>query len=234
MRQKQKRYVVLLAGGVLLLAAFLSYSALFGDRPVSVRMVSGTEYISGETGQVIVRVSDYRGNPVTGATCNATILYPDKSYFLLDYSLQQSTVSGNYYAQFTTPTVNGIYEETIICSTAGSNPQTSTISSSFHVSVALNFIVELSQQQAIRYNDLVRRLNETQTQLNQTRDTLLQEINETFTYDIAAIIEQSRLNVTGEIRQSQNVLNDSVSGRFDGLYVDMVAFGNSVVSIFGS
>jgi len=58
--------------------------AILGN-PAEIRMVSGTEYISGETGQVITRLSDRFGNPITGATCVATIIYPDKTYFLIDH-----------------------------------------------------------------------------------------------------------------------------------------------------
>jgi hypothetical protein len=237
MKVKKKKVVLLVSIlVVVLLTVTVSIRLIFfGAGDVDIRMVSGTEYISGEYGQVIVRLADYKGEAVTGANCNTTILYPDKSYFMLDQSLQSSTVPGNYYREFLTPTVNGIYEETITCkSDQGGETVTSVVSSSFHVSVALNFIVELSQQQAVRYADLVRMINDTQVNLNDTREQLINEINETFSYDVIQKIEQSESNITKSINDSRQELNQSITSTFDSMQERMVSLGTSIVGIFGT
>lgn len=48
----------------------------------NLKMVSGTEYISGEEGQIIIRLEDEKGKPITNAKCIVSLLYPDKSFFL--------------------------------------------------------------------------------------------------------------------------------------------------------
>src|SRR3989338_3092971 len=106
------RKVALVGGGVFLffLAAFLIRALVSFGSPPFLDMVSGTEYISGEYGQVIARLTDRSDNPIADASCTVTVVYPDKSYFLLDAAMQQSAEPGNYYREFTTPTITEIYE----------------------------------------------------------------------------------------------------------------------------
>lgn len=241
MRMQRRRIVFSVAFVLVAITVAVLWRAYTTDEggPL-LRMVSGTEYISGETGQGIVRLSDFKGSPLEGAVCNATILYPDKSYFMLDLELQPSTVPGNYFRQFTTPTVNGIYEETIMCR-SGQGDAT-TVSSSFHVSVALNFIVELSRLQAERYADLVRRMNETQLNINGSREQIIKEINETVLLDIIGRIDEAQAgiqsNITGSIAasasQATGALNQSIDQRFVSLYSRMAGLGSSLVNLFGS
>ena len=236
MKYKKSRLIVIaLASLSAIVLSFFIYQNVFGSSGADLKMVSGTEYISGEFGQVIIRLSDYKGKAITGALCNVTVLYPDKSYFMLDLPLQPSTEPGNYYREFTTPTINGIYEETIKCSSiVNGKPVATSVSSSFHVSVALNFIVELSRLQAERYSDLVQRLNATQASINLTREEILREINETFSYDIMQRIEQSESSITQRINESKQELNGSVSGMFGSLNSRMASLGTSLLAIFGS
>ncbi len=236
MKYEKRRLIVLaLAFLLIIIPSFFIYRAVFGSAGADLKMISGTEYISGEFGQVIIRLSDHKGNAITTALCNVTILYPDKSYFILDQPLQASSEPGNYYRQFTTPTINGIYEETIKCtSIVNGNPVATSVSSSFHVSVALNFIVEMSRLQAERYYDLVQRLNATQANINLTREEILREINETFSYGIVQRIEQSEGNITQRINESKQELNKSVSGMFGSMNSRMASLGTSILSIFGS
>ncbi len=220
--------VILMAlSASLLLRAFNS-----GTGENTLRMVSGTEYISGEVGQVIVRLSDFKGRPITDGLCNATILYPDKSYFMLDQPLQSSTVSGNYFREFTTPELTGIYEETIVCTPAG-KPGITTVSSSFHVSVALNFIIEMSRLQAERYYDLVRRINATQNNISAATEDILREINETYSYDLLQRIGQAESSINSNINETRTALNSSTSSGFISINNRMVSLGNAILSIFG-
>lgn len=211
-----------------IVAAIGSYFLFFSAQEGDIKMVSGTEYISGEYGQVIVRVADKSGNGIEGANCTASVLYPDKSYFLMDYQMQTSSQPGNYYGQFMTPTINGIYEETITCNyTNRGKADMLKISSSFHVSPALNFIVEMSKTQAERYQDLVERIN-------QTRQDVLKEINESFNKSFDQMLENSTALIRSDINNSRNETIAKVDQKFERIYGDMDKLGQSMHEIFGN
>jgi hypothetical protein len=222
-RYLNKKVAILLSIVILIIpAGIFTYSFLVSGIEPILRFVSGTEYISGETGQVIVRLSDTNGNPINNAMCNVSILYPDKSYFLVDFPLVPSSEPGNYYAQFTTPTLTGIYEETAKCAVISNNKENSlTISSSFHVSVALNFIVEMSALQADRYRDIVARLNQTINEVNTSRSEVLTSINKTFNEQFTVELGKAQTNITSSINNS-----------FTDLYSDMTQLGTSIQNIF--
>jgi len=225
-QKKQIPYIPIIIV-VAVLALFGSYF-FFSSEGGNIKMVSGTEYISGEYGQVIVRVADKNGNGIEGANCTAIVLYPDKSYFLLDYPLQASSQLGNYYAQFMTPTINGIYEETITCNyTSRGRAETLKISSSFHVSPALNFIVEMSKTEAERYRDIMDKIN-------QTRQDVLLEINNTFNKSFDVLIENNTALLRADIAASKNETLEKVDQKFDRIYKDMDKLGTSMHEIFGN
>jgi hypothetical protein len=113
------------------------------DEKVSMGMVSHTEYKSNEVGQIVARIVDYQGNPIV-ATCNATIKYPDKSNFVSTALMTASTVSGDYYYSFTTPSITGIYEYQALCRYGGGNNQRQFATNSFHLSPALNTIGQIN------------------------------------------------------------------------------------------
>ncbi len=207
---------------IALASTFYIYNFYLSGAEPLLGFVSGTEYISGETGQVIVRLGDTDNNPITNAKCNVTILYPDKSYFLLDYPLQPSTEPGNYYTQFTTPTITGVYEETARCSFDLKNKKRELIvSSSFHVSVALNFIVDLSAAEAERYRDLISKLNQTMINVNKTRDLVLESINKTFNEQFIY-----------ELNKTQNNITSTMDNKFLKIYSDFAALGTAMQNIF--
>ncbi len=193
-----------------------------------IRMVSGTEYISGEQGQIITRLSDRFGNPVTGAACNATVIYPDKTYFLVDQPLVPSSIPGNYYTSFTTPSTTGLYEEDIRCTAApfGATQQF-RISSSFHVSLALNIIEQIAQNQTSFQNQLL-------TQFNQTRN----EINDSINLQVAAIrsdlasTNSSLASRIATVDAKVNSTNATLTSRFRKFYADMVNVSINTLAAF--
>lgn len=120
------------------------------DGNAYIDFVSGTEYIANigglDTGQVIVRVVDYKGRPLN-ATCNATILNPDKTYYMTDQLMSPSSIDGNYYTTFSIPSTTGIFEDYVNCSVQlGGRTLHVTKSSSFHVSPILNLFDNISTQ----------------------------------------------------------------------------------------
>jgi hypothetical protein len=228
-RRKLKPQVVV-AGYSFLAVIFIILVVIFssGDGDPDIRMVSGTEYISGEQGQVIIRLADSKGDPIDDADCEVNILYPDKTYFLIDAGLEASSTTGNYYREFTTPAITGIYEETITCTFPGNN-KVVKVSSSFHVSVALNFIIELSQREREHYDELVRMINDTYEQLLQQFNTSaanFEVINDTINAEFSGL----STSIQTEFGRVSGLINDTNQDFYD----DMENFGSALVSIFGN
>ena len=164
-----KKRLFIILGSIIGLAIiiFLIFFISAKTAEPGIKMVSGTEYISGEEGQVIVRLDDSRNVPIDDANCILSLLYPDKSFFLIDIPMNPTTVPGNYYHSFTTPEREGIYEEHIRCTIIrGDNARTLNISYSFHVSTGLNLIREISISQREQYDDLVERVGSLDSNLS--------------------------------------------------------------------
>jgi hypothetical protein len=122
---------------------------------VDMKMISHTEYWSGETGKIAVRLVDNNGNPITVTSCNATIKYPDTTPFVTAATMTSSTITGNHYYDFTVPTTEGVYEYSVTCYWNPNKEQTTA--SSFHVSPALNMqkvINSTLAQQTITLNGI--------------------------------------------------------------------------------
>lgn len=209
-----------------------------------IRMVSGTEYISGEQGQVIVRLEDSRGVPITDANCIMSLLFPDKSFFLIDVPMIPTTIPGNYYHAFITPQTPGIYEEHIRCTVVRNNtPRTLNISYSFHVSPGLNLIVEMSQSQRAQYDDLVAKINALDANVRAQINSVDMRV-----YGIQTYIDNNVMteiyNLNQEVQDFNISLNDSVSGiegrlnatmlnNFNELYSRFRASYDAMANIFG-
>lgn len=104
----------------------------------------GTEYESGEQGKlaiVLIRTNIF-GIPsaVTGATCRATCLYPNGSYFFVNQTAAEQNVSGVYDYDFTVPETEGVYVAGIFCNKSSVNY---FATGSFHVNPALNRITSV-------------------------------------------------------------------------------------------
>lgn len=100
-------------------------------------MLSHSEYWTGEEGQILARLLDYQGTPITDANCTVDVLYPDRSYFLQDAQAIYNVESYSY--NFTTPAIEGVYEYKVNCVYQNGAKERSTMNS-FHVSPALNFL----------------------------------------------------------------------------------------------
>ncbi|MFH1423008.1 MAG: hypothetical protein ABIH42_09895 [Planctomycetota bacterium] len=218
-------------------AAYTMFPDLFTERTPSIAMVSGTEYISGEYGQIIVRANDRYGNPVDYANCNATVLYPDKTYFMLDLPLSSSSIGGNYYRQFLTPPITGIYEETINCELVSNGKTTTmTISSSFHVSLALNIIAEISKNQTLYQMELIERFLTMESDITELRNNV---DNNYFNLSNKVSLLENNISYTlnrnhEDISTSIDSTNATVEKRFSDFYVDMSNLSNAMTGIFGT
>ncbi|MBT4114731.1 hypothetical protein HOD83_01275 [Candidatus Woesearchaeota archaeon] len=198
--QKYKLSLVFLVILVPAAAIGTGYWYFFTDPGLDLHMVSGTEYISNEEGQLIVRMTDYTGEPISDATCYANILFPNKFNFITNQPMTESTESGNYYYLFTTPSTVGIYEYTIKCSYVRNGQLvTSAISHSFHVSPAL---ISMLQQ-----------LNETRVQLEDAKEELL-IVLELVNESLEASVTQ-KIDTEADVRdQKMKDMGDAISEIF--------------------
>lgn len=196
------------------------------------KMVSGTEYISGEQGQVIVRLENSKNQGIDDAICKLSLLYPDKSYFLIDQTMLPTSIPGNYYFSFMTPAREGIYEEQIICSSEKNNFQNRYISSSFHVSTGLNLIVEVSRTQREIYNDLNAKI----TELNKKLENLDSNINQKITtiennnYEI----QQNITDVNNNVNNLNNNIDEKLNNKFENLNTKFKQTAESMANIFSN
>ena len=108
-------------GSVIGVISLLSVMAMYVDGTDFVGentfyIVSNTEYWSGETGQVISRFVNFKGDPIAVTNCTTDILNPDGStFFVTDELMTSSGVTGDYYYQFTVPDTEGIYDYSVTC-----------------------------------------------------------------------------------------------------------------------
>lgn len=140
----KKKFIVLAVVSAVIL--FFSASIVNGQRVVNtpyVEWVSHTEYWSssgvgaGEQAATIVRLTNYRGDPFAVNNCTATIFYPNKTAYVSNALMNQSSIPGNWYRYDSIPDIAGTYEQRVVCSYSGGTTETAQ---SFHVNPALNFI----------------------------------------------------------------------------------------------
>lgn len=220
-RVLERRTLVILVAAALGigLISYMAYNAYISEEGSSeIQFVSGTAYISGESGQVIVRVSDRFTNPILGASCNATILYPDKTFFMVDAPMSPTSISGNYYREFTTPETTGIYEEIVRCEAPiGGTNVTLEISSSFQVSIALNVIVELAKNQTERFDAVMGEIDGLRANVTAVNESLNVRLDQ---------VDERMIGV-------ETTINTTVVDKFDNLYDAWSNVGQAIFGIFG-
>jgi hypothetical protein len=135
--------------GVSIAGAFVATN-VFGVG-ASVVFISGTEYQQGEPAQVIVRVVNAWGLPMTADWCNVTIYYPNKAVFVNNTPMTQGGAPGSWYYSFTTPFDQiGVFEEYVVCKvTLAAGPRLLGAGSSFHVSQTLTMLNETATVRVI-------------------------------------------------------------------------------------
>lgn len=186
----------------------------FQDKLVpKITYVSSTEYVSGDEGQTIIRLTDFKGAVMVLANCYDTILYPDKS-ILMENASMTTDVQTNYYHVFTVPSQDGVYETTVTCELGS---KTYTSSKTFHVSL-------LSSQLQAKLSGLNSTINDLSAmqmqQIQNVSDDLKGELQDTMALvnstssSIADSISQFRSDVQGNFSflfDLINVLNSSIS-----------------------
>lgn len=112
--------------------------------------VSGTEYQHGEPGQIIVKVTNVYGTPITANWCNVSIYFPNKTAFVDNQPMTQGGAPGSWYYEFIPPfDVIGVYESYVTCEAQLPGGRTRILSNSkaFHVGQALTLVNETANAQ---------------------------------------------------------------------------------------
>jgi hypothetical protein len=211
-----------------LIVALLAFSFLFGGAAAivayatgnevvdgaSMMMISHTEYRYSEPGQIIARLVDFQGNPVTVNNCTTDILYPDKSFFVQAALMSPSTnITGDHYYGFTTPAgPEGVYEYQATC-TYAAGAKTASVTNSFHLSGAFNSVFNnLTQIQS----DLAAVNSSLSIAINDSTNTILTEL----------------ANVNGSLYNEMNNINTSLTQYINQTFNDLNAsFGGDIENV---
>ena len=194
--------VMLLLVGTLALGAVTgAFMYATGDAVIEngfrLSMVSHTEYRFSEPGQIISRLVDFQGNPVSVTNCTATILYPDKSYFVQDALMSASTnITGDHYYGFTTPAgPEGVYEYQSTCNYGPGGNKQASVTNSFHLSSA--------------FTDVLNNLTSMTTQLTNIEGNL--SIVQIDLVNLANNVSAINASISQDILDLSNQLNSNTS-----------------------
>ena len=149
----EKKKLLLIAlpiiAGLVIAGAYVATN-VFGVG-AQIKFISGTEYQQGEPAQVIVRVVNAWGVPITADWCNVTIYYPDKTVFVNNQPMTQGGAPGSWYYSFVTPFDQiGVFEEYVVCRvTLPAGPRLLGAGSSFHVSQTLTMLNETASARVV-------------------------------------------------------------------------------------
>jgi hypothetical protein len=135
-------------GLILLLGLLGTVSAYFyGSKVIegfTATFVSHTEYWLDDWGNIIVRLTDFKGDAITGATCNASLIYQDDTYVWRNQTMSASTLAGNYYYQFWINSSTyqlGVYTKQVDCYVGNKK---ATITTTLHLNPALEYLKTLN------------------------------------------------------------------------------------------
>lgn len=196
------------------------------EKGADLKFVSGTEYWSGETGQMIVRLLDWKKEPFLNAQCVGTILFPNKTVWRSKMPLaatNSGATPGNYYMNFTTPQAEGVYEELAECEYTPGNKM--TISSAFHVAVPLNFLKTINEN-----------LVSTNVSLDDAKVTFLAQLeatNQTLYNQVVLQGTNTRDLVNAANTSLYNTVRDAQQQLFDGLTSTNATLNDARVVITG-
>jgi hypothetical protein len=175
--------------------------------------VSHTEYWSADNFQTIVRLSDFTGRAIDNATCSASVFYPNKTAYLSNQAMAASAIAGNYYYEGLTSATEGTYEELVQCyGTWKGFFFNRTVSESFHVNPALNFLRNISTSiDAINItvdNSLLFQINSTVTDIATNMSNVY---TDTQWLSANVMTQTNAAQIEANFTKIQNMLNDYCS-----------------------
>ena len=195
------------------------------DSP-EVMWVSHTEYWSGDDVSTIVRLTDYRGEPYSNVQdCTVTIKYPDKTDWIVDAAMSESTVSGNWYHTDVAPYTQVTYEQEVTCTYGAS--KTVKTSQSFHINPALTQIQNISADLTAQTALLTDVQGSISAQIVSTNDTINLNVDESET-TITTLIN----TVEGDLSNQMATLGTNVDAQIVDVNTSLSGqLGDTQVSI---
>jgi hypothetical protein len=216
--------VISLSSIIFVGAAYSNGKAVVSSPEVT--WVSHTEYWSGDDVSTIVRLTDYLGNPFdTVVGCRVTVMYPDKTIWIEDASMTQSTVAGNWYHTDVAPYVQGTYEQEVTCTLQDAT--TIKTSQSFHVNPALTQIQNISADIISQTALLTQVYGDISAQVSGTNDSISSDIDET-EIAIVALVNTVDTDLTNQMTQlgvdvdtQLTDVNTSISGQLSDTQISI-------------
>lgn len=197
------------------------------------KMVSHTEYRYAEEGQIIARLVNYQGNPITVINCTADILYPDKTYFVDDGLMTTSSISGDHYYNFTTPNgPEGVYEYQATCFyTVGAQTRNRSVTNSFHLSGAFNRVLGNLTDISGNVTQLASDLDAVNSSLSGDIADLSTQLNAN-TSDVLAAIQDTNSTLYQAIVNTNSTLHQAIDElNFTALETQLNDTYNAVVAL---
>jgi len=150
MKTKMKAMIfivaILMIGSAIATKTYNDGNELINQDPF-IKMVSHSEYASGDTGQVITRLVDWKGDAIAVNDCWASIYYPNKTLYADNALMTTDGFVGDHYYSFTAPEIEGVYEYQAVCEyMQGAVAKNATITNSFQVVPAYNKIDVMEEQ----------------------------------------------------------------------------------------
>lgn len=237
-KSKLSNTLMAILGTIIISFAVYSSGNVIADN-TNMAMISHSEYWSNEIGQIVGKLYRFNGDPLA-ATCDVTIYNPDKTVFLGPQTTDDTleAADGTHYINFTTPSVEGIYEYKIKCDYINNGKNGSrTISNSFHLNPALNAIktinnsissVNLNLQNFMGYADTnwtfqngqLININTITGQINNTVNgiSVVQNYQTGMLQLINSTTQQILVNITG--------LDSQIKDIRENIFTDTNAFNN--------
>jgi hypothetical protein len=231
----KKAWILTISLFLLIVILFFTVAYVSGknvSEKVQMQWVSHTEYWNNDSASTIVRLADYKGLPIEADSCNVKIVYPDKSVFVNNGAMAESSIAGNWYR--TDSLIGkplGTYEQEVTCVRGG---QTIKSSQSFHLNPALeevnaisnkanllneslfNFDIQLSGDIANTNQTLNTRISVAETNLNNALNSAHQDI-------------LNNLSATGtNLNNNLNNVNATIITRIDAFDSEITSNLNSV------
>lgn len=156
-----------------------------------------SSFYPNENAQFIVRAEDAFGQAIS-ANCSASILYPDKTPFMTNQTMTLSPY-GNFYINFTAPSILGMYEEIAQC-------QAITVIGVRNLWALGSFKVEINPATEVNLTNITNQLNE----INSSFTNQLTEINNSLTYLNGSVSYMNNTvnNINSTTNQIYNFSND--------------------------
>lgn len=205
---KKKLLKIIFLSSFFLTTLFFTIAYISGknvSEEIAIQWVSHTEYWRDDSASTIVRLADYKGQPITVDSCTVKILYPDKSVFVSAGEMTQSNVDGNWYrTDSLVGSPLGTYEQEVTCRKGS---QVIISSQSFHLNPALEEISTLSN-----------------------KANLLNESLFNFDIELAGIIRETGESLTTKISVSETNLNNALTSAHQSIINNLESTGISLNS----